>query len=90
MSNTSSWSAVPRRLRAARRLAVFARDEGLCQLRYPGVCTILAECADHIRDRETHGDDLDNLQAACNPCNLKKGKPKPADPKHEPAQGAWW
>ncbi len=85
-----SWSELNPRVRRKLRLAVFARDEGLCRLKYEGICTTLAEVADHIRDRETHGDGLDNLQAACAACNGHKGKPSAQDPKHQPAQGAWW
>ncbi len=89
MSATSSWSELPSRVRRRLRLAVFARDGYRCQLGLEG-CTIAAEAADHIHDRATHGDGMDNLQAACNSCNLKKGKPSAQDPKHQPAQGAWW
>lgn len=85
-----SWAALGQRQRARLRLAVLARDEGVCQLRYPGICTHMATEADHVRARETHGDTLDNLQAACRPCNLHKGRPAAADPPHQVPRGAWW
>jgi 5-methylcytosine-specific restriction endonuclease McrA len=89
MTDTSSWSSLNPRTRARLRLAVLARDEFVCQLRLEG-CVLVATHADHVNRRETHGDGLDNLQAACKPCNLKKGQPKQADPKHDPPSGAWW
>lgn len=86
-----SWAAIPKRARAALRLAVFTRDQGICQLRYEGICTHVATEADHVKARETHGDGLDNLQAACRPCNGHKGKPDRAtDPAHDTPSGAWW
>ncbi len=85
-----SWGDIPRAARSALRLAVFARDNGTCQLRYEGVCTIVATEADHVRDRATWGDGLDNLQAACRPCNQRKGKPGGADPAPGRVKGAWW
>lgn len=85
-----SWSNLPLSRRRALRLAVFARDRHLCQLAYPGICTMVATVADHVRPRETHGDGLDNLQAACAPCNGHKGRPGSRDPGPEPVAGAWW
>lgn len=85
-----SWGKLSQRQRAKLRLAVFERDNWLCQLAYEGTCTLLAEVADHVNRRETHGDGLDNLQAACRPCNYRKGKPKAVDPGHEIPRGAWW
>lgn len=85
-----SWAGLSQRKRAALRLAVFERDGYLCRLRYEGICTHTAEVADHIRPRETHGDGLDNLQAACAACNGRKGKPGSHDPAHEVPRGAWW
>lgn len=85
-----SWNSIPRSTRTRLRLACFKRDGYLCQLRYPGICTVRAEQADHIRDRAIYGDGLDNLQATCTPCNLHKGKPGRTDKAHRPPAGAWW
>jgi hypothetical protein len=63
--------------RAWRRLvvAVLARDGYLCQLDRDGhKCAAPATTADHVIPRAYGGTDtLDNLQAACIPCNLRKG-----------------
>jgi 5-methylcytosine-specific restriction endonuclease McrA len=85
-----SWGEIPRSVRTALRLAVFARDDYLCQLRYPGICTTVATQADHVRDRAIYGDNLDNLQGACRPCNLHKGKPSGVNPPAPRVEGAWW
>lgn len=56
--------------------AVILRDNGICQLNYPGIC---------LRDKQLTVDhkfpwskggsstDMDNLQTACRPCNVHKG-----------------
>jgi 5-methylcytosine-specific restriction endonuclease McrA len=74
-------------VRAKIRRAVLTRDKGVCQLRLK-VCTYTATQADHIRPRATHGDGLDNLQAACAACNRAKGEPDPLDDP-APLPGAW-
>lgn len=52
---------------------IFARSNGLCTLKLEG-CTNRAECCDHIIPVSAGGlTILENLQAACNNCNLKKG-----------------
>lgn len=85
-----SWNDLNPRVRRRLRLAVFARDGWICQLRYEGICTHGAEVADHKRDRAVYGDGLDNLQAACAACNGHKGKPGRLDPPYEAPPGAWW
>lgn len=56
------------------RQAVLARDGYVCQLKLDG-CTITATHVDHIVPFADGGsDDMTNLQAACAPCNLKKGR----------------
>lgn len=82
-----SWASVPPRLRARLRAAVLERDGHRCQLRIPGVCITVADCADHIRPREVAGDGLENLQAACTPCNQAKGDPRGHDP--DPLPSGW-
>lgn len=85
-----SWGDLPGSIRRRLRIQVFRRDGYLCQLRYPGICTLTAEVADHVRDRALYGDGLDNLQAACAACNGHKGQPKAQDPKHQQHPGAWF
>lgn len=52
---------------------VFRRDNYECKNKLEG-CTNLAECCDHIIPVTKGGlTILDNLQASCNHCNLKKG-----------------
>lgn len=74
-----SWNSLSPTIRNQRRKEVFARDGGRCQLRLPG-CTVIATVADHIAPRETAGDGVENLQAACAPCNGSKGDPRRHDP----------
>jgi 5-methylcytosine-specific restriction endonuclease McrA len=63
--------------RAWRRLvaACLARDGYICRLTRDGhPCGAPATTADHVIPRAYGGADrLDNLQAACIPCNLRKG-----------------
>ena len=57
------------------RVAVIVRDEGICQLRLPGICLLDREIdIDHKIPYEWGGSskDEDNLQCACGPCNRKK------------------
>lgn len=50
--------------------AVVERDGGQCTLKYPGICTTKATTADHIIPWAKGGEDrVDNLRAACEPCN---------------------
>lgn len=70
------------------RAYVLARDGGVCQIRTPGICITAATHADHIVAKVNGGtDDVRNLQAACSPCNLNKGAPKPTAPKPRTAPG---
>jgi len=49
------------------------RDNYECQLRFTG-CLVIATTVDHRIPRLFGGTDaIDNLQAACDPCNKKKG-----------------
>lgn len=73
--------------RSRLRVIVIARDK-VCQLAYPGICTVAIECVDHVTG--DGGDVIDNLQGACNPCNLHKGKPGRNDPPAPRVKGAWW
>jgi 5-methylcytosine-specific restriction endonuclease McrA len=55
------------------RLTVLVRDQYQCQIRAQG-CTHRATQVDHIISLMDGGtDDLSNLQAACAPCNKRKG-----------------
>lgn len=82
-----SWSSLSSRERARVRAIVLARDGHRCQLRIPGVCTVIATEADHIVAREIAGDGPDNLRAACRPCNGARGEPGREDPAPRP--GGW-
>lgn len=69
-----AWQGSTRRQRLPpdwqqRRISVLERDGHRCQLRYPG-CQGRATDVDHIQHGDNHN--LDNLQAACNPCHLAK------------------
>lgn len=58
------------------RVAVIARDNGRCQLRFPGICLVDKEIdIDHKYPWSLGGSskDMDNLQCACHPCNAHKG-----------------
>ncbi len=50
------------------RLRILARDNGLCQIRIPGVCLAQATCVDHILGVGVSELD-EHLRAACKPCN---------------------
>jgi len=61
----SGWARISR--------LVIERDGGDCQLNLPG-CTLEATTADHIVPRSRGGgSDMDNLRAACRPCNSRRG-----------------
>ena len=52
-----------------------ARAEGMiCVLQFEGICTERLTSADHIVPiSRGGGDDIDNLQPTCSPCNTAKG-----------------
>lgn len=52
------------------RELVLRRDGRRCQLAIPGVCTGVANQADHIGDRLDHR--LENLRAACPECHQRR------------------
>lgn len=57
------------------KIAVTLRDQGQCQLRYPGICLVDRElCFDHRFPWSKGGSskDPDNIQLACGPCNRYK------------------
>lgn len=55
------------------RAKVLERDHGLCRIHGP-LCTVVAEHVDHVVAKANGGPDtIDNLVAACGPCNLSKG-----------------
>jgi 5-methylcytosine-specific restriction endonuclease McrA len=74
-SNNSSGS----KFSARTKRIVKHRDQGTCQLQYPG-CTGVAEQLDHITNLATLGisrsdpeaDDPNNLQSVCRSCHTKK------------------
>lgn len=59
-----------------RVVAQVCRDEPMCYLQLPGICTGRSETADHVRPRKTHPHLTDvrwNLRGACKACNMTKG-----------------
>lgn len=55
--------------------AAVLRDNPLCQIRYPGICTVVATEVDHIvpiHQRPGLRLEPSNLQAACKQCNVAK------------------
>lgn len=69
------------------RAAVLDRDGRRCRLTLDG-CATIATHVHHTRPREIVGDDAAHLVAACAPCNLAAGDPRPHDPPPRP--GHWW
>ena len=67
----------PRHTRAWRRLRKQVLDaEPLCRLRLPGICTVVATTAGHIKPVETHPElalERTNVRGECWPCNKAKG-----------------
>lgn len=67
----------PRHTRAWRRLrALVLREEPICRLRFPGICTGASTTADHIKPVETHPELAlvrSNVRGTCWPCNKAKG-----------------
>lgn len=52
------------------------KDEPLCQLQIPGVCTRVSTTADHILTVKDYPElelERSNVRGACRPCNLKRG-----------------
>lgn len=81
MSRQSSWSKVPRHVRARLRKQIFDRDGYECQVRGPG-CTGRAEELGHIVPRRVDPSrilDPSNLRAECSVCN-GTGNPATASP----------
>lgn len=58
---------------------VLARDNWVCRIQKPGVCTYRATTAHHTIGVVT-GLDPAFLVAACRPCNSSVGHPEVADP----------
>lgn len=79
-----AWRGGSTRAWRRTRAAVLLRDGYQCKLALPGTwttrdgrtrhCLGRADCVHH-RDGKAYGDDLDQLVAACTPCNLKVGDP---------------
>jgi 5-methylcytosine-specific restriction endonuclease McrA len=60
------------------RRAVLARDGHRCQLRIHPICTTIATHVHHTIGLTT-GNNPTHLIAACEPCNLRVGKPDAED-----------
>lgn len=68
--STTRWRAI--------RAAILARDRHRCTIAAKG-CTTLATHVDHIVPREMGGgDEMTNLRAACESCNLGRRRARPA------------
>lgn len=68
------------------RAKVLARDNYLCQIRIPGVCTQHATHVHHTKGKAITGDNPNFLVASCQACNLHIGDPtqQKHDPKPQP------
>lgn len=60
-----------------RRERVFERDQRVCQLAFPGVCTVYATECDHKGDRDDHR--VGSLQAVCSACHRVKTQGQSAE-----------
>lgn len=67
----------PRHTRAWRTLRdSVVREEPLCWLRLPGICTQVSTTADHVipvTERPDLALDRTNLHGSCRPCNDRRG-----------------
>jgi shikimate kinase len=63
------------------RARILERDGHACQLKLPEVCTWTADQVHHVLGRGVSEADED-LVSACQPCNLRLGKPD-TDPPHK-------
>lgn len=67
----------PRRTRAWRTLRDrVVKEEPMCRLQIPGICTKISATADHIIpvvDRPDLAMDRANLRGSCIPCNNSRG-----------------
>lgn len=64
---TRAWANMVKRV---------VREEPICWLRLPGVCTVRSTTADHVQLRSTHGHltmTRSNLRGACRRCNQRRG-----------------
>jgi 5-methylcytosine-specific restriction endonuclease McrA len=75
--STRRW----RRIRAAVLVRDSVRGVPMCQVRLPGVCTVVATCVHHVKGRAVTGDDPRWLVAACDECNLAVGEPATRTPQ---------
>ena len=81
-----AWAGGSSRAQRRQRSQVLLRDGGLCQLKLNG-CQTHADQVHHKRGITTTGKvvaNLDDLQAACGPCNWAVGDPTTTDPAPEP------
>lgn len=82
------WEGGSTRAHRRARALVLQRDGMRCQLKVPGVCTVLATCAHHTLGKSVTGDDPAHMVASCTECNLKVGDPRSLDPVPQPR--TWW
>jgi 5-methylcytosine-specific restriction endonuclease McrA len=67
------------------RALVIIRDNGRCQIRTPGICLIYADQVHHKLGKSI-SERLEDLEAACGPCNRRVGDPSTRDPTPQPRQ----
>ena len=79
MEHMSGWGR-QRKVPAAVKREVFERDEGQCQLRYPGLCIGTASEIDHVMSVAQLGPDhpylntAPNCRCACVPCHRHRSE----------------
>lgn len=95
------WAGGSSRAQRRQRAQVLQRDGGLCQLRIPlnprdpddDGCEVYANQVHHKHGITVSGKvvaNLDELEAACERCNLKAGDPiQHRDPEPNPPRTKW-
>lgn len=94
------WAGGSSRAQRRQRAQVLQRDGGLCQLRIPpdpsdpeDKCQVYATHVHHKRGITVSGKvvtNLDDLESACERCNLKVGDPtQHGDPEPNPPRTRW-
>lgn len=82
----------PRQTRAWRKLRDrVVREEPLCWLRFPGICTSVATTADHVIPYAQRPDLAmvrSNLRGACRPCNRARSNTPAESLNLEPRSAA--
>jgi 5-methylcytosine-specific restriction endonuclease McrA len=80
--SSRDWSSGSSKAWRKLRARILERDQHRCQLKLPG-CTTIATDAHHILGK-IHGDNPDQIVAACGHCNKTVGEPTRHDPQPTP------